>query len=51
MLGYQWTEKVEVSRENCRQLLERIGLENWALGNTKVNVYTVTLGRLSSRLK
>ncbi|XP_041374247.1 myosin-IIIb-like [Gigantopelta aegis] len=36
VLGYQWTEKIEVSRENCQKLLERIGLEEWALGNTKV---------------
>ena len=36
MLGFNWHEKVGVSKESCRELLNRIGLENWELGKTKV---------------
>ncbi|ELU11296.1 hypothetical protein CAPTEDRAFT_226099 [Capitella teleta] len=36
ILGFNFNEKVRVNKESCELLLERIGLENWALGKTKV---------------
>ena len=36
ILGFNFNEKVRVNRESCQLLLERVGLENWALGKSKV---------------
>ncbi|ESO82465.1 hypothetical protein LOTGIDRAFT_134504 [Lottia gigantea] len=36
MLGFNWNEAPSGNKESCKILLERLGLENWALGKTKV---------------
>ncbi|KAL5006118.1 hypothetical protein ScPMuIL_017276 [Solemya velum] len=36
ILGFGWDESVPYTRESCKVLLQRMGLKNWALGNTKV---------------
>ncbi|XP_014669755.1 PREDICTED: myosin-IIIb-like [Priapulus caudatus] len=36
ILAFAWNEKVLATRENCRILLEKLQLDNWALGKTKV---------------
>ncbi|GAB6020183.1 myosin 3 [Chamberlinius hualienensis] len=35
-LGFRSTERVAITRENCRLLLTRLRLEGWAIGRTKV---------------
>ncbi|XP_029811138.1 myosin-IIIa [Suricata suricatta] len=36
VLCYQWSEEPPVSPDTCATILEKAGLDNWALGKTKV---------------
>ncbi|XP_011369328.1 myosin-IIIa [Pteropus vampyrus] len=36
VLCYKWSEKPPVSPDTCAAILEKAGLDNWALGKTKV---------------
>ncbi|KAK6166430.1 hypothetical protein SNE40_023124 [Patella caerulea] len=49
MLGFSWKERPTFTKESCQILLERLGLQNWALGRTKVFLkyyHTEQLARL-----
>ncbi|KAB0798080.1 hypothetical protein PPYR_09073 [Photinus pyralis] len=35
-LAFDFTEAVDITKENCRLLLIRLNMENWAIGKTKV---------------
>ncbi|XP_013411135.1 myosin-IIIb isoform X2 [Lingula anatina] len=49
VLGFNWKERKVVNRENCKLLLQRCGLKNWAVGKTKVFLKYYHMEQLARR--
>ncbi|KAK2170162.1 hypothetical protein LSH36_4g17098 [Paralvinella palmiformis] len=51
ILGFSYNEKVRVNRESCHILLDKIGLENWVIGRTKVFLKYYHIEQLSRKFE